>query len=155
MSVASDGGQIGSGVRVFLAVTSPHAWLEIPQITDVKIPSIARSKIDSSVHGVQSLKTYIPGLGDVNDAELTLETSLLDTTHQLLSTLERTQATYWFRYQVPAISDLSTTTYYAVQLQGRVASYVIDTPIDGLKTTKVNITFVSSYMVQNPMASVL
>jgi len=155
MSVASDGGQIGSGVRVFLASSTPHSWLEIPQITDVKIPSITRGRIESTVHGTTSLKTYIPGLGDVNDAELTLETSLLDTTHQLLSSLERTQTTYWFRYQVPAIADLTTTTYYAVQLQGRVASYVIDTPIDGLKTTKVTIQFVANYMVQNPMASVI
>jgi len=150
---ASSGGQIGSGVRVAYALSSPHSWLEIPQITDVKVPGITRSRIDSTIHGVTSLKTYIPGLGDVNDAELTLETDLGDTTHQAIEALNISQTTVWVRFQIPVIADLSTTQYYAIQMQARVSSHVIETPIDGLKTTKVMFQFNANYFTQKAMAS--
>lgn len=152
MSTTS-GGQIGSGVRVGYAASSPHTWVEITQITDVKVPSITRSRIDSTIHGVTSLKTYIPGLGDVSDAELTLETDLGATDHLALQQYERSQTTIWVRFQIPDRSDLSTASYFAIQLQARVASYVIETPIDGLKTTKVTFQFNANYFTQLPMAS--
>ena len=148
------GGQIGSGVKVAYAVTSPHTWVAIPQILEVSIPNVERDRVETTIHGVTSLRTYIPGLGDVSDAELELEANLdVGGVHVTLKDFEQSQTTLWFRFEVPRTATLSTTDYAAVQIQGRIASWVLNTPIDALKTISMSIQFESNYMWQQPMTS--
>lgn len=152
---ATSGGQLGSGVKVAYSTnTSPQVWVEIPQIQDVVIPQVNRDRVETTTHGVTSLRTYIPGLGDVRDAELTLLADLeTGGVHLALQQLEQSQNTIWMRFEVPQISDLSTTTYFAVQIQAKISQWELNTPIDGAKELKVTAQFQDNFMVQQPMAS--
>ena len=149
------GGQLGSGVQVAYSLNnSPQTWIEIPQIMDAVIPIVTRERVETTFHGVTSLRTYIPGLGDVRDGELTLLANLTSGgVHLALRTLERSQDTIWVRFEVPDTSNLSTTTFMAVQLQAKVASWELNTPIDDAKTIKVVFQFSDNYMVQDPMTA--
>ena len=152
---ATSGGQLGSGVKVAYSLNnSPQTWIASPQILDVVIPTVNRDRVETSVHGTTSLRTYIPGLGDVRDGELTLLADLvIGGPHLALRALERSQDTIWVRFEVPQISNLSTTTYLAVQIQAKVATWELNTPIDGAKEIKTVVQFQDSYMVQDPMSS--
>ena len=152
---ATSGGQLGSGVQIAYSLnTSPQSWIEIPQIMDAVVPIVTRDRVETTFHGVTSLRTYIPGLGDVRDGEVTVLADLeVGGPHLALEQLERSQDTIWVRYEVPQISNLSTTTYFAVQVQAKVGSWELETPIDGAKTIKITFQFQDNYMVQQPMAS--
>lgn len=149
------GGQLGSGVQVAYSLNnSPQTWIEIPQIMEAVIPVVERDRVDSTVHGVTSLRTYIPGLGDVRDGELTLLANLTaNSVHMGLAVLERSQDTIWVRFEVPDTSNLSTTNFMAVQMQARVSGWVLETPIDGAKTLKVTFQFQDGFMLQPAMAA--
>lgn len=149
------GGQLGSGVQVAYSLNnSPQTWIEITQIMDAVIPQVERDRVESTVHGVTSLRTYIPGLGDVRDGELTLLANLsTGGVHLALQQLERSQDTIWVRFEVPDTSNLSTTNFFAVQLQARVSGWTLDTPIDGAKTIKVLLQFQDNFMTQQPMVA--
>lgn len=147
-------GQIGSGVKVAYATGTPHTWVEITQIMNCTIPNRTRDRVETTIHGVTGDRTYIPGLSDVEDAELELLADLDATSsHMALEALERSQATTWFRFEVPNESTLSTAQYFARQIQGRVAGWTLNTPIDGAKTITVTIQFAANMMTQLPMAS--
>lgn len=148
------GGQIGSGVKAAFATSTPHTWVEITQLLNVTIPNVTRDRVETTIHGVTSLRTYIPGLGDVSDFELDLLADLdVDSVHMQLKSYEQAQTTLWFRFEVPNEATLSTANYYAVQIQGRVASWELDTTIDGAKTLKVTGQFEGNYMSQQAMTS--
>ena len=149
-------GQSGNGVRIFIALASPHTWLEVTGILgEPTIPEITRTRIESSIHGSQGLKSNVTGLGEVNDLEFELRADLTaGGRHTYLRDLRDARTDVWIRVQIPVSNDLSTTNYIATQFIGRFISWVPNTPIDGLKTISVSALFVSSYMSQNEMASV-
>lgn len=148
------GGQLGSGVKVAYAAASPHTWIAIPQIMDAVIPIVTRDRVETTVHGTTSLRTYIPGLGDVRDGEITVLANLTaGGVHLALQALERSQDTIYVRFEIPDTSNLSTTNYMAIQVQARVASWELDTPIDDAKTIKITFQFQDSYQTQPPMTS--
>jgi hypothetical protein len=149
------GGQLGSGVKIAYATATPHTWVPITQIMgEPQVPAIERDRVETTIHGTTSLRTYIPGLGDVADAEFEVLANLdSSSSHAALRNYERSQTTLWFRFEVPNESDLSTAQYVAVQIQGRVAKWVLKTPIDGAKTIQISLQFEGSYQYQNAMAS--
>ena len=151
------GGQLGSGVKLGYAPASPHVWVTIPQVLgEPTIPAIERDRVDVSVHGTQSLRSYIPGLGDVADLEFEVLANLdVGGVHLALQALERSQASSYFRVEIPVTADLATTTYFAVQMLGRVSRWRPKTPIDGAKTIEIAVQFEGSYQTQEPMATVL
>lgn len=151
------GGQLGSGVKIGYATASPHSWVTIPQILgEPTIPAIERDRVETSIHGTQSLRSYIPGLGDVADLEFEVLADLdAGGVHLALQQLERSQASTYFRVEIPVTANLSTTTYVAVQMLGRVSRWRPKTPIDGAKTIEIAVQFEGSYQTQLPMASAL
>jgi hypothetical protein len=149
------GGQLGSGVQVAYSLNnSPQTWIEIPEILDVVVPAIERDRVESTVHGTTSLRTYIPGLGDVRDGELTLRANLTaGSVHLALQALNISQDTIWVRYEVPDTSNLSTTNFMGVQMQARVSSWLPETPIDGIKTISVKFQHQDNFFQQPTMAA--
>ena len=149
------GGQIGSGVKIAFATSTPHTWVPITQIQgEPVVPTIERDRVETTIHGTTSLRTYIPGLGDVADAEIEVLANLdASSSHIALRNYERSQTTLWFRFEVPNEAVLSTAQYVAVQMQGRVSKWMLKTPIDGAKTIQISLQFENNYQYQNPMAS--
>ena len=151
------GGQIGSGVKIAYATASPHTWVAIPQIMgEPQIPAIERDRVDTTRHGTTSLRTFIPGLGDVADAEFEVLADLdASGVHMQLFQYERSQTTLWFRFEIPNEADLATAQYMAVTIQGRISKWVPKTPIDGAKTIQIAIQFTDNFMMQLPMATAI
>lgn len=149
------GGQIGSGVKVAYAAASPQSWTEVPEIREiVSLPNRERDRVETTVHGVTSERTYIPGLAEVSDTEFIVRVNLdSGSTHLALKALEASQATTWFRVEVPVDPTLATTTYTAYQFQGRVSVWELSAPIDDLKTARVVIQYEGNLMFQEEMAS--
>lgn len=149
------GGQIGSGVQIAYSLLSPHTWVEIPEIREVSsLPNIERDRVETTIHGVTSLRTYIPGLGDVSDLEFTVRANLdASSVHSTLRTLERDQTTVWIRVEVPVTSNLSTTTFVAYTMQARCSMWELEAPIDDLKVLNITFQFEDNYMFQLAMAA--
>lgn len=145
---------IGSGVKIGYALSSPHTWIEIPKIIgEPTIPGTERDRVETTIHGTTSLRTYIPGLADVQDLEFDVIADLtLASVHMDIQALERAQTTIWVRVQIPVDSVLSTTTYMAFQMQGRVSRWIPNSPIDDVRTISITIQFEDNYMVQQAMA---
>jgi hypothetical protein len=150
------GGQIGSGVKIGFATTSPTVWTVVPEVREVTVPQFERDRVETTVHGTTSLRTYIPGLADVSDLEFTMLANLdAGSVCMQLQAYERSQTTLWFRVEIPVDPDLTTSTYFAMQFQGRVSRWAPDTPIDDAKTVGITVQFNANFMTQQEMASAL
>jgi len=147
------GGQIGSGVKIAFATGSPHSWVAVPELREVTVPGFERDRVETTIHGVTSLRTYIPGLADVNDLEWTMLANLTaGSVCTQLSTLERNQTTLWWRIEIPVDATLATTLYFAFEFQGRVATWQPETPIDDAKVVRVTVQFSSDFAIYQEMA---
>lgn len=151
----AEGGQLGTGVILAYSLNnSPQTWIEIPERLDVTIFNRERDRVETTVHGTTGDRTYIPGLSDVNDLEASLRANLsVGSVHLALKALERSQDTIWVRAEVPDTSNLATTNYFAVQAKARVSRWVLNTPIDDLKTIDIAFQYESDLFDQAPMAS--
>jgi hypothetical protein len=135
-------GTIGSGIRAGYSLASPHTWVRITGILDGNPPQFTRDDVDTTTHGVTSIRKEIPGLSTVNDATLVLLADLdrlTSPSHLGLKDLERSQNTVWFRYEVPIDADLESTDYLVFEYQVRVKSWELTTPIDNRK--EINVAF--------------
>lgn len=143
---------LGTGTRVgYSANVSPQTFTEIPYILEVTVPGRERDRVESTVHGTTGDRTYIPGLSDVRDGELRLAADLSNAVHLELATLELSQATIWVRYEIPISENLATTNYYGIQHKARVAKWIVETPIDDLKTIDVAFQHSESMFRQNSL----
>jgi hypothetical protein len=145
----AQGGQIGSGIRAGYSTNSGSSWTEVAQVLDGVPPQFERDDVETTVHGVTSIRTEIPGLSTVSDCTLQLLADLdrgTTPSHMGLKDLETSQATVLFRYEVPIDADLSTTTYLAYQYNARVKSWQLGTPIDDKKTIDVAFKFAGPTM---------
>ena len=151
------GGQLGSGVKIGFAVGSPHTWITVPEVRDVpQLPNRERDRVESTVHGVTSERSYIPGLADVRDLEFVLRANLdAGSVHMQIKALEVSQAVYWWRVEAPVDPTLATSTYVAWTFQGRVSLWDMTAPIDGLKEISVTVQYNANLMFQEEGASVL
>lgn len=134
------GGQLGSGVRMAYAVTSPHSWVEITQILEADPFQFERDRVDVSTHGTESERSYIPGLRDASDARALILVDLDRATspsHLGLKDFESSQAIIWVRVAIPIGADLDTTAYWAQTAQCRVSRWALSTPIEGRKELEV------------------
>lgn len=149
------GGQIGSGVQIAYATGSPQTWVEIPEIREVSsLPNRERDRVETTIHGVTSDRTYIPGLSEVADLEFIVRANLdAGSVHATLRSYERSQTTLWFRVEVPVDTDLATSNFVAYTFQGRVATWELQAPIDDLKTIRVVVQYESDLMFQEEMAA--
>jgi hypothetical protein len=139
----AQGGQIGSGIRAGVKIGA-GAWVEIEQILEGDPPQFERDDVETTIHGVTSVRTEIPGLSTVSDARLLLLADFDRATtpsHMLLKDLETSQATITFRYEIPVGADLSTTTFLVYQYSARVKSWAPTTPIDDAKKIEVMFKF--------------
>lgn len=138
------GGQIGSGVRAGYSMTSPMVWTRINQIQEADPPTFERDDVETTVHGTTGIRQEIPGLSTVSDARLLLLADferITSPSHLGLKDLERSQATVWFRFEIPVTANLATTTFFVYEFQARVKSWVPATPIDDRKTIEVLMKF--------------
>lgn len=134
------GGQLGSGVRMAYAASSPQTWVEITQILEADAFQFERDRVDVSVHGTTSERTYIPGLRDASDARSLLLADLDAATspsHLGLKGYEQSQAIIWLRIGIPIESDLTTCSYWVQEAQCRVSKWALSTPIDDKKAIEV------------------
>ena len=150
------GGQIGSGVKIWYAATSPTVWVQIPEVREVgQLPNRERDKVETTVHGTTSERTNIPGLAEVSDLEFTLRANLdAGSAHIALKNFEASQVTKWFRVEVPVDADLATSNYVAYTFQGRVSKWDLQAPIDDLKEIEVTVQYEGSLMFQEEMTGV-
>lgn len=142
----AQGGQIGSGIRAGYSTNGGSSWVEIEQIMEGDPPQFERDDVETTVHGVTSVRTEIPGLSTVSDARLLLLADFDRNTtpsHLGLKDLESSQATILFRYEIPIDADLSTTDYFVYSYNARVKSWAPTTPIDDKKTIEVMFKFAS------------
>lgn len=134
------GGQLGSGVRMAYAASSPQTWVEITQILEADPFQFERDRVDVSTHGTESERVYIPGLRDATDARALLLADLARATspsHLGLKDYEGSQTIVYLRIGVPISSDLDTTNYWVQEAQCRVSKWGVITPIDGRKEIEV------------------
>lgn len=150
------GGQLGSGVKIFFATGSPHSWTQVPEVREVgALPNRERDRVESTIHGASSERSYVPGLADVADLEFTLRANLdAGSVHSRLKGYEAAQTTLWWRVEVPVDTDLASSTYVAYTMQGRVSRWNLISPIDELKEIEVTVQYNSDLMFQEEMASV-
>ena len=148
-------GQIGSGIKIAFASGSPQVWTAVTQILDVSsLPGIVRDQIETTTHGVTSLRKKIPGLGEVSDLEFQLLADL-DTTSTHFSILDLliSQETRWWRVEIPNTSNLATTGFMAFQFEGKVQTWNPESPIDDKKLINVTVLFADNLMIQKTMTS--
>lgn len=150
-------GQIGSGVEIAYATASPQTWVAIPEIREVSsLPNRERDRVETTVHGVTSERTYIPGLAEVADLEFIVRANLdTGSVHTALKAYEVAQTTLWFRVEVPVDPTLSTSNFVAYTFQGRVATWELISPIDDLKTIRIVVQYEGSLFFQEEMAGVI
>lgn len=137
-------GQLGSGIRFAYRVGSPGTFVEVNQILEGDPPQFERDRVETTVHGVVTIRKYTPGLADVSDTRLLLLTDLERSTspsHLGLKDLERDQTLVWCRFAVPIQADLATCDYFTYEFQGRVSKWGLVTPIDAAKNTEVIFQF--------------
>ncbi len=143
-------GQIGSGIKIAFATGSPQVWIPITQILEVSsLPGIERDQVETTTHGVTSLRKFIPGLGTVSPLEFQLLADLdASSVHMSLLDLLQSQETKWWRSEIPNTSNLSTTGY-----MGIVQTWVPEAPIDDKKIINVSVLFADNLMIQKTMAT--
>lgn len=151
------GGQLGSGVKIAYSTSSPVSWTAIPEVREVsQLPNRERDRVETTIHGVTSERTYIPGLADVADLEFTLRANLdTGSVHTTLKGYEASQTTLWWRVEVPVDTDLTTANYVAYTFQGRVSRWNLTAPIDGLKEIEVTVQYEGNLMFQNEMSTAI
>lgn len=140
----AQGGVLGNGVRVgyALASASPMVWTRVKQVIDVKFPTFAVDKIDTTVHSTSKFKRHMPGMADVNAMELTLLQDLDETTgtdQDEFWTLNQSSETIYWRIEVPTERD--QTKYTPFEFQGYVGTFEPGTPIMDKQTLKVVVEF--------------
>lgn len=150
-------GQIGSGIRIGWSTGSPHSWNIVTQVLDVSsLPGIERDQVETTVHGITSLRKYIPGLGTVNPLEFQLLADLdASSIHFQLLDLNESQETVWWRVEIPNTSNLATTGFMAFQFQGKMQTWSPEAPIDDKKVINVAVLFSDNLMIQKTMSSQL
>jgi len=145
--MSSPGGQIGNGVRIGYSenLVTPD-WVEIPQVMESTPPQLERDQVETTVHGVDGIRTYIPGLATPSDCEFTLLADLgTDSVHKDVIALERNQTPILIRYEIPIDPDLSTTQYVHMQFTARLKKAALTTPIDGTKDIECAATVSGNY----------
>ena len=147
------GGQIGSGIKAGYSTSSPTSWTEIPQILEGTPFQVERDRVETTIHGTTSYRTYIPGLAEVSDCELVLLADLENAVHLELSDLEQAQTTIWFRYEIPITATLASTNYYVQEMQVRVGKFQVETPIDDRKVINVSFQYQSDFTIYESVAS--
>lgn len=138
------GGQIGSGIKAGYSTNSGSTWTTITQILEGDPPQSERDQVETTVHGVTSTRSKIPGLSDISDARVLLLADfdrVTSPSHLGLSDLETSQDTVLFRYEIPISSNLASTNYFVYQFNARVGSFKPSTPIDDKKTIEVTFQY--------------
>ena len=144
--MATSDGTLGSGVKIFIAIGSPHSWIQVPGVREItQLPNRERDQVESTVHGVTSERTYIGGLATVNPLEFTLRADLSSgSVHRSLQDYERQQTDLWWRVEVPIDADLAATQYFIYMQLGRVTTWNPLAPIDDLKEIEVSVQYSGS-----------
>jgi hypothetical protein len=154
--MATTGGQLGSGVEVGFSAASPVSFTKVAQVLDVTPPQKTRDRVETTVHGATSERSYIPGLAEWSAMELVLLADLGTTSsHITISDMEISQATAWWRVEIPMESTLATTNFFVYEFEGRVAKFAISTPIDSRKEIAVTVEVAGSMTVYENQASAI
>lgn len=150
-------GQIGSGVKIAYASSSPQTWTTVPEVRELSgLPNRERDQVETTIHGVTGDRTFIGGLATVQTLEFTLRANLdSGSVHTALRAKEISQEELWWRVEVPVDPTLATSTYVAYTLQGRVSKWDLTAPIDALKEIQVSVQYSGSWMFQEEMASLI
>lgn len=150
-------GQLGSGFKIGFASGSPQVWTKVTQLMTLgSVPGVERDEVETTTSGVTTLRKFIPGLGTVAPLEFSVLADFdVSSVHMQIKDLEVSQATRWWRLEIPNTSDLATTNFMAFQFEGKVKTWLPQVPIDGAKTIDIAVLFADNLMVQQTMASVL
>lgn len=156
---ATDGGMIGSGVRVAYATTSPHTWNKLEKVRDVTLPTAVNDKLNTTVHGPNDFKQNIAGLAEVTDTTvkmLRVPSTSLAPIQNGLPALRAAHTLLWWRIEIPADEDHSVDSFWAYEFQARVGSVKDMAPIDNIQEREITLVFGGTSFVQyNPMSSAI
>lgn len=155
----AQGGHIGNGVRVAYAAGSPHVWKKLEQVEDVTIPILTSDKIDNTLMGSAGLKRNMPGLASVSDLAIKMLRDNYSSTspnQNAVFGLVAAKTRLWFRVEIPADPDLSTTLFEAYEFQGRFLSFEPVSPLASKQETTAKVVFDDDTFVRyEPYASVI
>ena len=135
-------GVLGNGTKVGFSNSSPVTWTKVAQLMEVVIPGLEPDEVDTTVHTAQKFMRSMPGMIKVTEMSMTLLADLDPATtpsHETLRTLNASQATIYWRVEVPV--NRAQTSFRAFEFQGWVKNYVTQPPIRDKQTSVVTVVF--------------